>query len=117
MGLFSRRTVDPQPQQPFTFVVQDVFTITGRGHILTGRVTSGVMTVGQSAELRLPGGTKAVTVARIESARRKQQQVLADAEAGVVLDGLGSEDIPTKVGGDHRVIDSAAMRGVQLVGH
>ncbi|GIG24445.1 EF-Tu/IF-2/RF-3 family GTPase [Cellulomonas denverensis] len=117
MGLFSRRTVDLQPQQPFTFVVEDLFTITAVGHVLTGRVTSGVMTRGQSAELRLPGGARPVTIRRIESRRRKQEQVLAGAEAGVVLDGFGSDDVPTKPGGDHRVIDSAALRGVELIGH
>jgi translation elongation factor EF-Tu-like GTPase len=117
MGLFRRRDVDLQPQQPFTFVVEDVFTITTVGHVLTGRVTSGVMTKGQAADLRLPGGARSVTIARIESRRRKQEQVAAGAEAGVVLDGLGPDDIPTKPGGEHRVLDSDGLRGVQLVGH
>ncbi|MEV7973261.1 hypothetical protein [Cellulomonas sp. NPDC089187] len=116
MGLFRRRTVELQPQQPFTFEVTDVFTITGMGPVLTGRVLDGVMTKGQAAELHLPNGPRTVTVKRIESRRRKQEQVLAGAEAGVALDGLSAADIPTAPGGDYRVIDSAGLRGVQLIG-
>lgn len=117
MGLFSRRrdTPDLQPPGPFAFVVEDVFTITGVGHVLTGEVTSGWMTTGQRASLQLPDGPRPVTIRRIETARRRRQQAVAGAQAGVVLDGLGPDDIPTKPGGDYRVLDSAALRGVQLV--
>lgn len=118
MGLFSRRsraTPDLQPPGPFEFVVGDVFTITGVGHVLTGEVTSGWMTAGQQASLRLPDGPRAVTIRRLETAHRKRQQVAAGAQAGVVLDGLDREDIPTKPGGDYRVLDSGALRGVRLV--
>ncbi len=117
MGLFRRRDADLQPQQPFTFVVEEVFTVTAVGHVLTGRVTDGVITRGQPAELRLPSGSRSVTIRRLESRRRKQEQVASGAEAGVVLDGLGPDDIPTKPGGEHRVLDSDGLRGVQLVGH
>lgn len=116
MGLFSRRTPDLQPLQPFTFVIEDVFSVPTVGHVLTGRVTSGVMTKGQSAQLLLPGGARAVTVKRIESRRRKQEQVVAGAEAGVVLDGIGIDDIPTQPGGHERLIDHQGMRGIELVG-
>lgn len=114
MGLFSRRPPE-RPAAPFVFVVEDLFTITGVGPVLTGRVTSGWMTRGQASSLLLPQGRRDVTIRRIESSRRKSLQVDAGAQAGVVLDGLEDGDIPTKPGGDHRVIDSAALRGVELV--
>lgn len=116
MGLFSRRTPDLQPTGPFEFVVGDVFTITAVGHVLTGRVVSGWVTRGQRATVHLPGGPREVTVRRLESARRKREQVMAGAEAGLVLDGLEPGDIPTRPGGEHLVLDVEGLRGVRVVG-
>lgn len=115
MGLFSRRTRELQPPGPFAFVVEEVFTITAVGHVLTGRVTSGWITQGQQASLLLPDGRRTVTVRRIEAFRRNKQQASTGEQVGVVLDGLSPDDLPTRPGGDHRVLDSAALRGVQLV--
>lgn len=116
MGLFSRRVRDVQLQGPFVFVVDDVFAVPARGPIFTGEVISGWITKGQEASLLLPDGERPVIVRRLESTRRRLHQVAAPARVGVVLEGFGMDDIPTTPRGDHPVIDSASLRGVQLVG-
>jgi translation elongation factor EF-Tu-like GTPase len=114
MGLFTRTPRDLLAPGPFVFVVEEVFTISAVGPVLTGRVRDGWMTAGQDALLHLPAGPRAVTITRIESARRRTQQVQTGAQAGVVLAGLQEGDLPTRFGGDHLVIDSAGLRGVLL---
>ncbi|HEY0450623.1 EF-Tu/IF-2/RF-3 family GTPase [Actinophytocola sp.] len=104
MGLFSRRKdtpVDypaprpgPPPADGFELTVEDVFVITGRGTVVTGRVTYGQIGVG--GELALTRGNEPVattTVAGIEQFRKKTDVARLGENVGLVLEGLAREDV------------------------
>ncbi|GAB3103854.1 hypothetical protein [Isoptericola nanjingensis] len=116
MGIFSRRTpASPGPVEPFELLVDTVFAVPTRGHVLTGTVTSGRVRTGQPAVLHLPTGEHAVTVTRIDVRRRKADDAEAGTEAAVYLGGLGRGALPVVPGGDGSLIDAESVRGCRLV--
>jgi elongation factor Tu len=73
---------------PFRMVVQDVFTITGRGSVATGRVESGALRVGQSVRISRAGtaiGTTTVTA--VEMFRKKVDTASAGDNVGLLFEG------------------------------
>ncbi|MCI1017832.1 hypothetical protein HWD99_04250 [Microbacterium sp. C5A9] len=70
------------------FVVEDVFTITGRGIVATGTVRTGVVRVGDHVEVLRAGSPRATTaVAGIEMFRRTAHEATSGQMAGLVLTG------------------------------
>jgi len=68
------------------FVVEDVFTITGRGQVATGRTTTGVMRVGDRVVvLRGSAQTGASTITGIEMFRKKSTEAPEGSMAGLLL--------------------------------
>lgn len=88
----------PQPEReidkPFLMPVEDVFTITGRGTVATGRVERGVIKVGDSIEiLGYTEEPKTTTVTGVEMFRKLLDQAEAGDNIGALLRGVDREDI------------------------
>ena len=79
--------------QPFLMAVEDVFTITGRGTVATGRIERGVVKVGDTVELIGIRDTRSTAVTGIEMFKKSLDQGMAGDNAGVLLRGLKKEDI------------------------
>jgi elongation factor Tu len=88
----------PEPQRdldkPFQMPVEDVFTITGRGTVATGRIEQGKINVGEEVELVgiHPGTTKTV-VTGVEMFRKLLDQGQAGDNVGCLLRGVKREEI------------------------
>ncbi|MBO5228765.1 MAG: hypothetical protein J6B39_07215 [Lachnospiraceae bacterium] len=81
-------------QETFRITVQDVFTITGRGTVITGRVEAGAVHVGETVTLRrLNGATSNVTVTGIEQFRKICESAKAGENVGILLRGITRNDI------------------------
>ena len=87
----------PQPERdtdkPFLMPVEDVFTITGRGTVVTGRVESGVIKTGQSVELVGLAPTQTTTVTGVEMFRKILDEGQAGDNVGLLLRGTKKEDV------------------------
>jgi elongation factor Tu len=91
-------TYIPTPERatdkPFLMPVEDVFTITGRGTVATGRVERGVIKVGDQVEIvGLAEETKTTTVTGVEMFRKLLDQAEAGDNIGALLRGVERKDI------------------------
>jgi elongation factor Tu len=84
-----KRDVD----KPFLMAVEDVFTITGRGTVATGRIERGKVKVGDTVELIGLKDTRSTAVTGIEMFKKSLEEGMAGDNAGVLLRGLKKEDI------------------------
>ena len=73
--------------------VEDVFSITGRGTVATGRVERGVVKVGDEVEIVGFGETKKTTVTGVEMFRKLLDQGQAGDNIGTLLRGIDKTDI------------------------
>jgi elongation factor Tu len=87
----------PTPERaidkPFLMAVEDVFSITGRGTVATGRIERGVVKVGDNVELVGIKDTRATTVTGIEMFKKSLDEGQAGDNAGVLLRGIQKADI------------------------
>lgn len=91
----------PEPvrlvDQPFLMPVEDVFSITGRGTVATGRIERGIIKVGESVELvgMQKPGEKALTstITGVEMFRKLLDRGEAGDNAGLLLRGIEKDDI------------------------
>jgi elongation factor Tu len=88
----------PEPERvidrPFLMPVEDVFTITGRGTVATGRVEQGTVKVGESVEIvGIRPKTTTTVVTGVEMFRKLLDQGQAGDNIGVLLRGTKREDI------------------------
>lgn len=88
----------PTPQRdtdkPFLMPVEDVFTITGRGTVATGRVDRGKLKVGETVEIvGLTEKPRATVVTGIEMFRKLLDEGLAGDNVGVLLRGVQRDDV------------------------
>ncbi|MFO0054470.1 MAG: elongation factor Tu [Dolichospermum sp.] len=87
----------PTPERaidkPFLMAVEDVFTITGRGTVATGRIERGKVKVGDTVELIGIKDTRSTAVTGIEMFKKSLEEGLAGDNAGVLLRGIKKEDI------------------------
>ena len=87
----------PQPlreiDKPFLMPVEDVFSITGRGTVATGRIERGIVKVGENLELVGIKPTKTTVVTGVEMFRKELDQGQAGDNVGVLLRGVEKEDI------------------------
>jgi len=82
-----------QTDLPFMMPVEDVFSITGRGTVATGRVDRGTVTVGDVVEIIGYEETKSTTVTGVEMFRKLLDQAEAGDNIGALLRGVAREDI------------------------
>ncbi len=87
----------PQPvrelDKPFLMPVEDVFSIEGRGTVVTGRIERGVCTVGDEVEIVGIKDTIKSTVTGIEMFNKSLDKGMAGDNAGVLLRGVKKEDV------------------------
>ena len=75
----------------FELTVEDVFSITGRGTVITGRVSSGTIRVGDDVTI-LPNGIS-TTITGIEQFRKSLDYAEAGDNVGLLLRGVSREDV------------------------
>jgi len=87
----------PQPDrpkdQPFLMPIEDVFSISGRGTVVTGRVESGIVNVGDEIEIVGVRDTTKTTCTGVEMFRKLLDQGEAGDNVGVLLRGTKREDV------------------------
>jgi elongation factor Tu len=87
----------PQPEReidkPFLMPVEDVFSITGRGTVATGRIERGIIKVGDTVELVGMGSEKSTTVTGVEMFRKLLDEGQAGDNVGLLLRGVAKDDI------------------------
>ncbi len=90
-------TYIPQPKRdidkPFLMPIEDVFTITGRGTVATGRIETGVVKVGEEVELVGMKETRKTTVTGVEMFRKLLDSGEAGDNVGALLRGVERKDI------------------------
>ena len=80
--------------KPFLMPVEDVFTITGRGTVVTGRIEQGVVKVGDKVEfVGIAEQTRETTVTGVEMFRKLMDQGEAGDNVGLLLRGIDREDV------------------------
>ena len=87
----------PTPERdldkPFLMPIEDIFSITGRGTVATGRVERGIVKVGDEVELVGLGETKKTTVTGVEMFRKSLDQGQAGDNIGALLRGIDKTEI------------------------
>ena len=87
----------PQPERPkdmpFLMPIEDVFSISGRGTVVTGRIERGVVKVGEEIEIVGIKETSKTTVTGVEMFRKLLDQGEAGDNVGCLLRGVGREDV------------------------
>jgi elongation factor Tu len=93
-------TVDsyiPEPQReidkPFLMPVEDVFTITGRGTVATGRVERGIIKIGDTVEIVGMGSQKQTVITGVEMFRKLLDEARAGDNVGLLLRGIQRTEI------------------------
>jgi elongation factor Tu len=87
----------PQPERPkdrpFLMPIEDVFSISGRGTVVTGRVERGVVKVGEEVEIVGIKETRKTVVTGVEMFRKLLDQGEAGDNIGALLRGIGREEV------------------------
>ncbi|GGD64486.1 elongation factor Tu [Croceicoccus mobilis] len=87
----------PQParpvDKPFLMPVEDVFSISGRGTVVTGRVETGIVKVGEEVEIVGLKDTRKTTVTGVEMFRKLLDQGEAGDNIGALVRGVAREDV------------------------
>ncbi|WP_188055857.1 MULTISPECIES: elongation factor Tu [unclassified Sphingosinithalassobacter] len=87
----------PEPERPldkpFMMPIEDVFSISGRGTVVTGRVETGIVKVGEEVEIVGINDTRKTTVTGVEMFRKLLDQGQAGDNIGALLRGVGREDV------------------------
>lgn len=79
--------------KPFLMPVEDIFSIEGRGTVVTGKIERGIVKVGEDVEVIGIKPTAKTTVTGIEMFNKNLQEGMAGDNAGILLRGLKKEDI------------------------
>ncbi len=79
--------------KPFLMPVEDVFSIKGRGTVVTGRIEQGVIKVGEEIEIVGIKDTQKSTVTGVEMFRKMLDQGEAGDNVGILLRGMGKDDV------------------------
>ena len=87
----------PEPKRdvdrPFLMPIEDVFSITGRGTVGTGRIERGIIKVGDEVEMLGMGADKKTTVTGVEMFRKLLDEGQAGDNAGLLLRGVDKEEL------------------------
>jgi elongation factor Tu len=87
----------PQPERevdkPFLMPVEDVFSITGRGTVATGRIERGIIKVGETVEIVGMNSEKSTTVTGVEMFRKLLDEGQAGDNVGLLLRGVAKDEV------------------------
>jgi elongation factor Tu len=87
----------PQPQReldkPFLMPIEDIFSISGRGTVVTGRIERGKVKVGEEVEIVGFRETRKTVVTGVEMFKKQLDEGLAGDNAGLLLRGIGKDDV------------------------
>src|SRR6056300_387937 len=90
-------TAIPEPERevdkPFLMAVEDVFSITGRGTVATGRIERGKVKVGETVEIVGLRETRNTTITGLEMFQKSLEEALAGDNVGVLVRGIQKTDI------------------------
>lgn len=86
-------TPQRETDKPFLMAVEDVFSITGRGTVATGRVERGSVKVGATVELVGLNNTRTTTVTGLEMFQKTLEESVAGDNVGILLRGIQKADI------------------------
>jgi len=82
-----------ETDKPFLMAVEDVFSITGRGTVATGRVERGTVRVGDTVEVVGLGSTRNTTVTGLEMFQKTLDESVAGDNVGILLRGIQKNDV------------------------
>jgi elongation factor Tu len=86
-------TPDRPIDKPFLMPIEDVFTISGRGTVVTGRVERGIVKVGEEVEIVGLGETRKTVATGVEMFRKLLDEGRAGDNVGVLLRGVAKEEV------------------------
>lgn len=86
-------TPERDKDKPFLMSIEDVFTIQGRGTVVTGRVETGTIKLNEDVEIVGLGDTRKTVATGLEQFRKECDEVFAGDNAGVLLRGVKREDV------------------------
>jgi elongation factor Tu len=86
-------TPERDTEKTFLMAVEDVFSITGRGTVATGRIERGVLKIGDTIEIVGLKDTQTTTVTGIEMFQKTLEEGLAGDNVGILIRGVQKEDI------------------------
>jgi elongation factor Tu len=90
-------TYIPEPDRdvdrPFMMAIEDVFSITGRGTVVTGRIETGVIHVGDQVEIVGLRDVQSTTVTGVEMFRKLLDEGQAGDNVGLLLRGIGKDEV------------------------
>jgi len=92
----------PQPDRmvdlPFLMPIEDIFSISGRGTVVTGRIERGKIKVGEEAEIVGFQATRKTVVTGVEMFKKQLDEGLAGDNAGLLLRGIGKDEVERGMG-------------------
>jgi elongation factor Tu len=80
-------------EKTFLMSIEDVFTITGRGTVATGRIDRGVVKIGDSVEIVGVNKTRSTTITGIEMFQKTLEEGFAGDNVGILLRGITRDDL------------------------
>jgi elongation factor Tu len=87
----------PEPirdvDRPYLMPVEDIFSITGRGTVVTGRIERGIVHVGDTVEIVGLSPTTSTVATGVEMFRKQLDEGIAGDNAGILLRGIEREDV------------------------
>ena len=86
-------TPERDTEKTFLMAIEDVFSITGRGTVATGRIERGIVKVGDNVEIVGIGETQTTTITGIEMFQKTLDEGFAGDNVGILLRGITREDI------------------------
>jgi elongation factor Tu len=84
---------DRDTEKPFLMSIEDVFSITGRGTVVTGRIEQGILNVNEEVEIVGIHTTQKTVATGIEMFRKLLDEGRAGDNVGVLLRGIGKDDV------------------------
>jgi elongation factor Tu len=90
----------------FRLTIEDVFSIRGRGTVVTGRIEQGTLRVGDAVQLERPGMSKTIVIDGIEAFRRSLKEAQAGDAVGLLLRDVRRDEVQkgdVLVGSSYRV--------------
>jgi len=82
-----------ETDKPFLMPIEDVFSISGRGTVVTGRIERGIVKVGEEIEIVGFGKQEKKTVTGVEAFRKLLDEGIAGDNVGILLRGLEKDDV------------------------
>jgi elongation factor Tu len=86
-------TPEREVDKPFLMAIEDVFSISGRGTVATGRIERGTVKVGDKVQIIGIRNTQETTITGIEMFKKSLEEGLAGDNAGVLMRGIEKKDI------------------------